>query len=138
MTPAISRDRLRLDWLVAQKTTEKPRGGRCVPSALDDEVQDFAFVVDGAPPIHALSADRTDHLVRMPSGRWSRPTTLQSLGNQRSGTGLLLVEGRRAEPALSARVRRRDTRLLLPQIPIICSSVNRDRIIPSVFSRGGL
>ena len=64
---AVGRNRLWLDRLVVQKTSEQLQGRLCVPPALDNEVEDFALIVNRAPEVHPLPTDPADHLVEMPS-----------------------------------------------------------------------
>ena len=47
----------------------------CTPvsPALDQDLEDLAFMIDGAPEIHPLARDPDDHLVEMPS--IARPRT---------------------------------------------------------------
>lgn len=56
---------------------------RCVPPALDDEVQDLSFIVDGAPQIRPPSADPAVHLVQMPARRGGPRRFSQPLGEDR-------------------------------------------------------
>jgi hypothetical protein len=37
---------------------------------LDDHIQHFALVIDGAPQEHALPADVHDHFVEVPASAW--------------------------------------------------------------------
>ncbi len=52
---AVSGDRLRLDWLVVQKTSEKPQRRLRIASPLDHGVQNFALVIDRSPQIRPLA-----------------------------------------------------------------------------------
>ena len=80
---AVGGDRLRLDRLDVQKTSEKPQRRLRISPRLDHEVQDLASVIDGTSQMHPPSADPTDHLVQMPSRRRRRPAALQSPRNER-------------------------------------------------------
>jgi len=48
---------------------------RCilVPPGLQENIQQFAFTINGAPQIHLLTADLQKHLIDMPSGAGLRP-----------------------------------------------------------------
>ena len=74
---SVSDDRLRLDRLVAKETPEKLQCRCRVPAWLNDQVEDFAFVVDRSPKVHALTADLADHLVEVPATRGWMPAFLQ-------------------------------------------------------------
>jgi hypothetical protein len=52
---AVSRDRLRLDWLVVQRTSEKPQRRLRIASPLDYGAQNLALVVDRSPQIRPLA-----------------------------------------------------------------------------------
>jgi hypothetical protein len=54
-----------------------------VAALLDDNIQDLAFVVHGAPEIHPLAADVADHLVEVPAWGRGRTLPLQVLCDQR-------------------------------------------------------
>ena len=80
---AIRRDDPGLHRLISEKASEQLQRGFRVPPALHDEVQNLAFVIDGSPQIHPLSADPADHLIKMPARRWSRPPALQPASDLR-------------------------------------------------------
>ena len=73
-----------LDRLVVQQALKQLRCGLRVTPALDQDVQDLAFVINRAPQVHSLSADAAYHLVQMPARRRSPPPLLQSPGDQRA------------------------------------------------------
>ncbi len=52
--------------MVFEKKAEKLPGRRRVPSFLNEQVQNLAFVIDRAPEPHALARDANDHFVQMP------------------------------------------------------------------------
>jgi len=45
---AVGRDRLRLNRLVVEEALQKSERRLCIPPALDDKIEDLAFVVDRA------------------------------------------------------------------------------------------
>jgi hypothetical protein len=53
--------------LFAEQLAHQPHGGPLVPARLDQQVENFALLVDGPPQIHALAADPHDHLVQVPA-----------------------------------------------------------------------
>src|ERR1700730_17037945 len=58
-------------------------GSAPVSPALNQDVEDLAFVIDGAPSIHPLARDPDDHLVEMPSIARPRTTLPQPPCNHR-------------------------------------------------------
>ena len=68
---AVGSDRLRLDRLIVKEPPDQLQRSLRIPPALDQEVEDLAFVIDSPPQIHPLSADRTDHLIKVPARRWN-------------------------------------------------------------------
>ena len=81
---AIGRDLFRLNGLVAQQAPQQCQRRFRIPSSLNDEVENFAFVIDGAPQIHPSATDPADHFVKMPAWRRRRPAPLQPSSDQRS------------------------------------------------------
>src|ERR1700752_3794471 len=53
--------------LLSHQLAHEPDGRAPVSLALNQDVEDLAFVIDGAPSIHPLARDPDDHLVEMPS-----------------------------------------------------------------------
>ena len=51
-----------------------------VSPALNQDIQNFPFVVDSAPQIHLLAIDRDKDLVQVPATVWSRAQTSQPVG----------------------------------------------------------
>lgn len=80
----VSRDLFRLNGLVTQQATEQLQSRLRIPSSLGDEIEHFAFVIDGAPQIHPPADDPTDHFVEMPAWRRRRSALLQPPGDQRA------------------------------------------------------
>src|SRR6516165_4530756 len=60
------------------------QGGALVPPTLNQDIEDLALVIDGAPKIHPLAGNAHDHLVQVPSAAWSRPPLPQPAGDHRS------------------------------------------------------
>ena len=52
--------------LLAKKLAHQPHRGLRIPPPLDQHVQDFAFLVDGAPEPKTLATNADHHLVEMP------------------------------------------------------------------------
>jgi hypothetical protein len=50
-------DRFWLHELIAQQTPEKSQRGLGIAPLLNDHVEHFAFVIDGAPEVHPLAPD---------------------------------------------------------------------------------
>src|ERR1700692_2645004 len=73
---------LRLDGLVLEQPLQQLQGRIGVPPPLRHQVQDLAFVVDGAPQVPPLAPDGADHLVEMPARRWRRAAALEIAGDQ--------------------------------------------------------
>ena len=55
-------------WLASapQQCAKEPRGGVAIPARLDQDVEDVAVLVDGAPAIVPLAADGDEEFVEMP------------------------------------------------------------------------
>ena len=52
--------------LLLQQLAHQPLGCPLVPARLDQDVEDLALLVDGAPQVHAPAGDAHDHLIQMP------------------------------------------------------------------------
>jgi hypothetical protein len=52
--------------LLSEKFAHQLRGSPPVSPRLDQDIEDLALVIDGAPQIHSPSSDAHDHLVQMP------------------------------------------------------------------------
>lgn len=65
----VRHDGLWADALIAEQLSKQFQGRRLVPALLDQNVENFAFVIDSAPKPHALAADPGGHLVQMPASR---------------------------------------------------------------------
>jgi hypothetical protein len=59
--------RLWREALFSQQLAYQVDGPTPVSLALNQYVEDFAFVIDGPPEIHPLTGDPNDHLVEMPA-----------------------------------------------------------------------
>src|SRR6516225_7959162 len=59
-TQLVSRHRLRRKALLAEQLAHELEGRPFVPSALDQDFENLAFMVDGTPEIHAYTGD-PDH-----------------------------------------------------------------------------
>jgi hypothetical protein len=51
---------------------------------LDQQIKDFALVIDGTPEVHAPAGDPHDHLVEMPSVARPRPPLPQAPREERA------------------------------------------------------
>src|SRR5437870_6112886 len=52
--------------LFLEQLAHQPEFSPLVAPALNQHVENFALVIDGAPPVHPLACDANDHLVEMP------------------------------------------------------------------------
>ena len=75
---------LRRKSLLLEKLAHQPQRCPSVAPALNQHVEDLAFMVDGTPEIHACTGDPDHHLVQMPSIAWPRPTPAQPSRNRRA------------------------------------------------------
>jgi hypothetical protein len=69
----ISRHCLRREGLLAEQFAHELDGCAFVPSALNKDFENLAFMIDRAPKVHMLAGDPDDHLVEMPA--IARPRT---------------------------------------------------------------
>ena len=67
----ICADAFRTDTGVLQELAEQTHRGLGITTFLNQDIQDFAFVVDCSPEPHSLFRDLHDHLVKVPAA--SRP-----------------------------------------------------------------
>ena len=58
---------LRCEALFLEQLAHQPECRLCISPTLNEHVEDFALVVDGAPQVHPLPGDPDDHLVEVPS-----------------------------------------------------------------------
>src|ERR1700724_3726311 len=68
----VSRHLLRREALLAEQLAHKLDGCALAPSALNQDLEDLALMIDRAPQIHMLAGDADDHFVEMPAITWSR------------------------------------------------------------------
>src|ERR1700738_3161732 len=59
----VRRHSRRREALLAEQLAHQLDGRRPVSTALDQDLEDLALVVDGTPQIHALARDPDDHFV---------------------------------------------------------------------------
>src|SRR5204863_6359624 len=69
----VSRHRLRREALLAEQLAHELDGCAFVPSALNKDFENLAFMIDRAPQVHMLPGDPDDDLVEMPA--IARPRT---------------------------------------------------------------
>ena len=63
----VRHDDSRGEALVLEKVAHQLQRRALVASALHDDVENFALVVDRAPEVHLLATDPDHHLVEMPT-----------------------------------------------------------------------
>src|SRR5215204_7815907 len=66
------------ETLLTEQLAHQLYGCGFVPATLDKDIEDFAFLIDGAPQIQALAGDPHNHLVEMPAIARPRPALPQS------------------------------------------------------------
>src|SRR5215216_1545690 len=72
------------ETLLTEQLAHQLYGCPFVPATLDKDIEDFAFLIDGAPQIQALAGDPHDHLVQMPAVARPRPALAQSAREHRA------------------------------------------------------
>src|SRR5271169_7072189 len=82
-TQLICRHRLRREALPAEQLAHELDGCAFVPSALNKDFENLAFMIDRAPQVHMLAGDPDDHLVEMPAIAWPRTAPPQPACNNR-------------------------------------------------------
>ena len=80
----IRRHPLRREALLAEQLTHEPDSCALVSSALNQDLEDLAFMIDGTPQIHVLARDPDDHFIEMPSIARSRTAPSQAASDRRS------------------------------------------------------
>ena len=53
--------------LLLEQLAHQPYGRPFIPARLDQQIEDFALLIDGTPEVHAPAGDPHDHLVEVPS-----------------------------------------------------------------------
>src|SRR3954453_9457689 len=71
-------DHRRREALALQQLGHQLDGRSASAPALDQDLEDFALVVDGAPKVHPLAADPDHHLVEVPLRSGTRAVLAQS------------------------------------------------------------
>ena len=66
-TQLVSRHRLRREAVLAEQLAHELDGCAFVPSVLNKDFENLAFMLDGAPQIHPSASDPDDYLVEMPA-----------------------------------------------------------------------
>ena len=72
-----------MPWF-SKRATQQLQSRRLVPSLLDQDVENLALVIDGAPEPHLPTADPDEHLVQMPAARRWASATAEVLRDQRA------------------------------------------------------
>src|SRR3981081_4054624 len=80
----VGRHPLRREALLAEQLAHELDGRRPVSTALDQDLEDLALMIDGTPQIHVLARNPDDHLIEMPSIARSRTAPPQSPSDCRS------------------------------------------------------
>ena len=80
----VSRHLFRREALLAEQLAHQPDGCALVPSALNQDLEDLALMIDRAPQIHMPAGDAGDHFVEMPAITRSRTAPPQSPSDRRS------------------------------------------------------
>src|ERR1700730_1777782 len=65
-TQLVSRHPLRREALLAEQRAHELDGCALVPSALNQNFEDLAFMIHCAPQVHMFASDPHDHFVEMP------------------------------------------------------------------------
>src|SRR5580693_1503052 len=74
----------RYEALLLEQLTHQPQGRPTIAAALDQRVENFALVIDGAPQIQSLAGDAHHHLVQMPAIARPRTTLAQPSRDRRT------------------------------------------------------
>src|SRR3979409_286507 len=74
----------RREALLAEQLAHELDGCALVPSALNQDLEDLALMIDGTPQIHVFARNPDDHFVEMPAIARSRTAPPQSPGERRS------------------------------------------------------
>jgi hypothetical protein len=80
----VSRHRFRREALLAEQLAHELEGCALVPSALNQDFENLALMIDGTPQVHMLAGDPDDHFVEMPAITRSRTAPPQSPSDRRS------------------------------------------------------
>ena len=80
----VSRHLFRREALLAEQLAHEPDSCALVSSALNQDLEDLALMIDRAPQVHMPAGDPDDHFVEMPAITRSRTAPSQSPGDRRS------------------------------------------------------
>src|SRR4051812_25173348 len=67
-----------------QQSLEEALRRRSVPSALDQNVEHNAMLVDSTPEVMKRAVDPDEHLIQVPGVTWSWPAPAEPLGEVRA------------------------------------------------------
>jgi hypothetical protein len=81
-TQLVGYQQFRSEAQFLEQLAHQPQRRAFVALALDQHIEDLAFVVDGAPQVHPPAGDPNHHLVEMPSVARARPALPQPAGDQ--------------------------------------------------------
>jgi hypothetical protein len=68
-----------MDALVLEQFAQQPQRCAGIAAFLNQNVQHFAFVINGSPKPHPFAANLHNHFVQMPAARWLGPGSPQIL-----------------------------------------------------------
>jgi len=80
----VGRHLFRREALLAEQLAHEPDSCALVSSALNQDLEDLALMIDRAPQVHMPAGDPDDHFVEMPAITRSRTAPSQSPGDRRS------------------------------------------------------
>jgi hypothetical protein len=64
--------------LLLEQLAHQPHGRPLIPARLDQQIEDFALLIDGTPQVHPPAGDPHDHLVEVPPVARPRPSLAQA------------------------------------------------------------
>src|SRR5712671_4119028 len=76
----VGRHLFRREALLAEQLAHEPDSCPLVPSALNQDLQDLALMIDRAPQVHMPAGDPDDHFVEMPAITRSRSARVAEPG----------------------------------------------------------
>src|SRR5438045_9591307 len=76
----VGRDLFRRKAPLAQQLAHEPDSCPLVPSALNQDLEDLALMIDRAPQVHMPAGDPDDHFVEMPAITRSRSARVAEPG----------------------------------------------------------
>src|SRR5436189_4914147 len=80
----VGRHLFRREALLAEQLAHEPDSCALVSSALNQDLEDHALMIDRAPQVHMPAGDPDDHFVEMPAINRSGTAASQRRGDRRS------------------------------------------------------